>query len=150
MKVILLKDDKKLGKKDSIKEVKNGYGRYLVEKGVALYATKKNLDNLEREKRDLEEIDKTCRKIANKIKEDIENEVFYIDKKYNKETLRLNGSVTKRDVLNSINKVNGLYNFTDISFTEFPKAEFADTIYTGKLKIYSDIIININFKVRLV
>jgi large subunit ribosomal protein L9 len=51
MKVILLKDIDKLGKKYEIKEVKNGYARnFLIPKGVVKPATKETLKWLETQK----------------------------------------------------------------------------------------------------
>jgi large subunit ribosomal protein L9 len=51
MKVILLKDIEKLGKKFEIKEVKNGYARnYLIPKGLAKPATKEALEWLKIQK----------------------------------------------------------------------------------------------------
>ncbi|MCD6550353.1 50S ribosomal protein L9 [bacterium] len=51
MKVILLKDIEKLGEKYEIKEVKDGYARnFLIPKGLAKVATKKNLAWLEKQK----------------------------------------------------------------------------------------------------
>lgn len=48
MKVILLNDVKKLGKKDELKEVADGYGRnFLIAKGFAVEATKKSMEILE-------------------------------------------------------------------------------------------------------
>nr|WP_235599654.1 50S ribosomal protein L9 [Kosmotoga sp. DU53] len=47
MKVILLKDVAKLGKKGEIKEVSDGYGRnYLIPRGLAVEATKSELSKL--------------------------------------------------------------------------------------------------------
>lgn len=51
MKVILLKDIEKLGKKYEVKRVKNGYARnFLVPKGLAKPATKKALEWLKKQK----------------------------------------------------------------------------------------------------
>lgn len=51
MKVILLEDVKKIGKKGDIKEVKDGYAyNFLFAKNLAAPATKQNLSAVEREK----------------------------------------------------------------------------------------------------
>ena len=51
MKVILLKDIEKLGKKYEVKRVKNGYARnFLIPKGLAKPATKKALEWLKKRK----------------------------------------------------------------------------------------------------
>ncbi len=48
MKVILLKDDKKLGKKGEVKNVSEGYARnFLIPKGIVVEASKGNLKDLE-------------------------------------------------------------------------------------------------------
>ena len=49
MKVILLQDVKKVGKKGEIIEVADGYGRnYLMRRGLALEGTPENLNNARR------------------------------------------------------------------------------------------------------
>lgn len=51
MKIILLEDVEKLGKKDEVKEVANGYARnFLIPKNLAVAATKTELKKLEQRK----------------------------------------------------------------------------------------------------
>lgn len=61
MKIVFLKDVKKLGQKFEVKNVKSGYARnYLIPKELAILATKKNLIWRERE---LQKIEKEKEKI---------------------------------------------------------------------------------------
>ncbi len=53
MKIILLADVKKVGKKGEVKEVADGYARnYLIKNGLAVEATKKRLEILDQQKQD--------------------------------------------------------------------------------------------------
>ena len=72
VKVILLKDVEKIGKKDEIKNVSNGYARnFLFPKKLANPATKKAVDELEKQKeleaKKAEEALKTTQEIVEKI-----------------------------------------------------------------------------------
>ena len=71
MKVILLKDVKKQGKKDDIIEVKDGYGNYLINNKLAVLATKGSSKVLKfkKEKAALEEnlLIKDCEDIKKKL-----------------------------------------------------------------------------------
>lgn len=50
MKVIFIKDVKGQGKRNEIKEVKDGYGQnFLIKNGYAVAATKTNIDNLSKQ-----------------------------------------------------------------------------------------------------
>lgn len=75
MKVILLKDVKKQGKKDDILEVSDGYAKnYLIKNGLAVQYTEgsKNVLNKEIEKRNKEEetLINECLKLKEKIEKD--------------------------------------------------------------------------------
>ena len=71
MKVILLKDVKKQGKKDDIIDVKDGYGTYLINNKLAVLATKGSSKVLkfQQEKAALEEnlLIKDCEDIKKKL-----------------------------------------------------------------------------------
>ncbi len=75
MKVILLKDIKKLGSKNEVKEVSVGYAKnFLLKQGLAKIATKSNIKSIEKIKekeekekeKELEETKKTAKNIDNK------------------------------------------------------------------------------------
>ena len=71
MRVILLKDVKKQGKKDDIIEVKDGYGTYLINNKLAVLETKGSSKVLNKQKEEaaLEEslLFKECEDIKNKL-----------------------------------------------------------------------------------
>lgn len=48
MKIIFLKDVPRIGRRNEVKEVANGYGRHLVTSGVATLATDSSLSHLEK------------------------------------------------------------------------------------------------------
>lgn len=69
MKVILLSDVKKLGKKGDLKEVADGYGRnFLIAKGFAVEATKKSMEILEEQNVAAAQKEKDLEKEANEMK----------------------------------------------------------------------------------
>lgn len=89
MKVIFIKDVKKQAHKDEIKEVKDGYAKFLIKEGLAVAYTSHSADVLDneiknREQQEQELIDK-CNKLKNeleskkitfKVKTGIQDKVF--------------------------------------------------------------------------
>ena len=75
MKVIFLEDVKKQAKKDEIKEVKDGYARYLISEGLAVPYTKGSVDVLNKEIKDRQDKEdafvEECNKIKNKLNDKI-------------------------------------------------------------------------------
>jgi len=106
MKVLLIKDVPKLGKKGEIKEVKEGYGRnYLIAKGFAKLATKEVIKEWEEEQKKLQaEKEKEIQKL-NKLKEEIEKLTITIAKKLGNNG-HLYGAVTKEDIASALKEKN--------------------------------------------
>ena len=73
MKVILLSDVKNVGKKGEVKQVADGYGRnYLVKNGLAVEATKKSMEILDKQKADEAAKEAEMKKEALELKEKLE------------------------------------------------------------------------------
>jgi len=98
MKVILLKDDKKIGKKGQMVNAKDGYARnFLFPQGIAIEATSENLKRLEREKKHLENLEKESLEYAKLLAEKIENAAIEIKIKAG-DNGKLFGSVTSKEI----------------------------------------------------
>ena len=77
MKVIFLKDVKGQGKKDEIKEVKDGYAKnFLIKNGYAVMKNETSLKELKRNLNNEKKLDEENRIKANKLKESLEKETY--------------------------------------------------------------------------
>ena len=98
MDIILRDDIKKLGSSGDLVRVKSGYGRnYLIPKGFAIKATKKNKAKMEHEKRVIGIRRAKMVKTAEDLKAKLEELKVTISKKVG-ENEKLFGSVTQKDI----------------------------------------------------
>lgn len=71
MKIILIEDVKKQGKKGDILNVRDGYGTFLINNGSAVLATTNSVDRLDRENKEKEKLEleniKRCEELKKKI-----------------------------------------------------------------------------------
>ena len=104
MKVILLEDVKKLGKKDEIIEVSSGYARnFLIPNKKAIVADNVNLNKLEGKKSKESHIKKVSLEHAKEIKKIIEKETLVIKAKKGKDD-RLFGTITNSEISKELKK----------------------------------------------
>lgn len=102
MKVILLEDVKKIGKKGDIKEVKDGYAHnFLFAKKLAAPATKQNLLAAEREKEQQKEEEIRKKEEAQEIGKKLTDKEFVFGVKVG-EKGRLFGSIATKEVAQEI------------------------------------------------
>jgi len=104
MKIILLQDVPGTGKTGDIKEVKDGYARnMLFPKGLALEATKANLNMLEQKKASFQHKKDLEREAAEKAAARIDGKTFKISARAG-ESGKLFGAVTAKDVSAALKK----------------------------------------------
>lgn len=102
MKIVLLENVKKLGKKDEIIEVSDGYARnVLIPKKLGLPATAENLNNVRLKNKNEEKKEENLQNLAMKNKETLEKETFTVMIKAgaNGKTF---GSITSKEIAEEI------------------------------------------------
>ena len=98
MKIILLENIKKIGSIGEIIDVKRGFARnFLIANKKALYASKENINQVEKIKNQLSKKDNEKKQEAKKIFEKINNREFLI-KKLSTENKELYGSVKPTEI----------------------------------------------------
>ena len=98
MKVILLENLRKIGSIGDVIDVKRGFARnYLISSKKALYASKENIKEVEKIKKDLDKKDHEKKKSAKTIYEKINNKEYLV-KKLNTENNELYGSVKPTEI----------------------------------------------------
>ena len=98
MKIILLENVRKVGSIGEIIDVKRGFARnFLISKKKALFASKDNIEQVEKIKKDLSKKDQEKKKNAKNIQEKLENKEFEV-KKLSTENKELYGSVKPTEI----------------------------------------------------
>tara|TARA_X000000368_G_scaffold402707_1_gene376873 strand:+ start:227 stop:685 length:459 start_codon:yes stop_codon:yes gene_type:complete len=98
MRIVLLENLRKLGTIGEIINVKRGYARnFLIPQKKALFASEKNIKEVEKIKTDLNKKDQEKKKFAKEIAEKLKNKTFEI-KKLVTENKELYGSVKPTEI----------------------------------------------------
>ena len=109
MKVILLENVRKIGSIGDVIDVKRGFARnYLISKKKALFASKENINEVEKIKSELSKKDQEKKKEAKSISEKIHKKEYQV-KKLATENKELYGSVKPTEIakiLNNIEKID--------------------------------------------
>ena len=108
MKVILLSDVKKVGKKGETVEVADGYGRnFLIAKGLAVQETKKSKEILEQQNLDAALKEKQLEKEAEALKETLKSVVVEFKVKTGKDG-RVFGNISSKQVVEELKKTHNI------------------------------------------
>ena len=103
MKVILLENLAKIGSIGEVIDVKRGFARnYLISNKKALYASKENINEVEKIKSELSKKDQEKKKNAKQIYESLKNKTYEV-KKLTTENNDLYGSIKPTEISKIIN-----------------------------------------------
>ncbi len=145
MKVILLENIRKIGSIGDIIDVKRGYARnYLISYKKALYASKENIKEVEKIKKDLNKKDQEKKKNAKTIYEKI-NKKEYLVKKLSTENNELYGSVKPTEISKLILELEKIE--IKPSMIQLVKEIKSIGIFKVKLNLHSDVQAEISVKV---
>ena len=145
MKVILLENLKKIGSIGEVIDVKRGFARnFLIANKKALYASKENINEVEKIKADLSKKDNEKKKEASQIAEKINNKEYLV-RKLSTENNELYGSVKPTEISKLIKEENGI----EIKPSMIQPVEDIKTLGKFKVKIslHSEVDAEISIKV---
>lgn len=144
MKIILLKDVKKQGKKGDILTVKDGYGTFLINKGEAVLATNGSVDRLDRENKEKDIEEKKLIKECESVKKQIENKKITFKVKTGISD-RVFGSISAKQIVEEMKKIG-----FDIDKKQISIDNQIDTLGFHNIKIELHKKVVANLKIELV
>ena len=101
MKIILLKDVKKQGKKGDILTVKDGFGTFLINKGDAILATNSSINRLDKENKIKEQEELENIKKCESIKKELEKIVLKFKVKTGTQD-KVFGSISPKQIVDEL------------------------------------------------
>ena len=145
MKIVLLENLRKLGSIGEIINVKRGYARnFLIPQKKALFASDKNVKEVEKIKSDLNKKDQEKKKAAKEIAEKLKNKVFEV-KKLVTENKELYGSVNPTEISKILKDKEKI----DLSSSLIQPIKEIKSLgsFRVKLNLHSEVQTQINIKV---
>ena len=144
MKVILLKNIEKLGFKDEVVNVKNGYGRnYLIPQGKAILATSSSIKILEEKLKQQNQKEEKNIADANTVAEKLKQLNIQIKAKVSTGS-KLFGKITLAQFMSQLD--NKLEEKIDKSFVNIPSAKELGK-YEAKIRLHRSVDVTIPFDV---
>ena len=144
MKIILKKDVEKLGFKNEIVSVKDGYARnFLIPKGLAILATESAKKILAENLRQQTKKEDAEVEAANKLAEEIKNSKVTIKVKVAEDKVKLFGSVKVSQLTDALSSLGHNVDSKFIKLTSIK--EVGD--YTADIRLHRNVSITLPFKV---
>ncbi len=146
MKVILLQDEKKLGKKGELVEVSEGYARnYILPKKIGVEATSKNLNDLKLQKANQEKIAQEQLEAAKELAATLETKEVVVKIKSG-EGGRAFGSVSSKEIVTACKEQNGIE--LDKKKVQLPEALKNFGTYEVTVKLHPQVSAKLRVKVQ--
>ena len=144
MKIILVKDVKKLGKKGEIIEVKDGQARnYLIPNNLAIEASKKNINDLNAKNESIERSESQNIELALETAKKLEKELLTFKVKEN--SGKLFGSITTSSIYDELIKLGYEINKKNINLKK-PINMLGS--FKVKIKLYNNVFTEVSIEVK--
>jgi len=146
MKVILLQDEKKLGKKGELVEVSEGYARnYILPKKIGVEATSKNLNDLKLQKANQEKVAQEQLDAAKELAATLETKEVVVKIKAG-EGGKAFGSVSSKEIVTAYKEQNGIE--LDKKKVQLPEALKNFGTYEVTVKLHPQVSAKLKVKVQ--